>query len=234
MAEMFVLTILLVSLLMFVVYQLATSSVEPETAHLEDQVAFLGNQLEALSGKYKRKQAQLTVAEREAEVFRRANRLLRAGENQHQVKLKRVQSELDFYRRLLGSSGTQIGLTVFAAELIATDSDRVFQFMITLTQNTRRASITSGKARINIEGTLDERPMTLNWSQVTDDSTPVPSFRFKYFQQLEGYLALPNKFSPARLRVMLEVEGEREPVSHGFDWAELVADPWENPGRVMD
>ena len=27
---------------------------------------------------------------------------------------------------------------------------------------------------------------------------------------------------------MLEVEGQREPVVHAFNWAELVADPWEN------
>jgi len=199
---MFVLTILLVSVLMFVVYQLASSPVELESDELKEQVAFLGKELAVLSGRYKRNQARLTVVEREAEVFRGANHLLRLKESEHQAELNRMQSELNFYRRLAGTSGTQTGLAVYAAELITTDSDR------------------------------DDRPVTLNWSQVTDGSTPEPLFRFKYFQQMKGYLAMPEMFSPTRLRVMLEVEDRRKPVAHAFSWAELVAGPWENQGPV--
>ncbi len=229
---MFVLTILLVSVLMFVVYQLASSPVELESDELKGQVAFLGKELAVLSGRYKRNQARLTVVEREAEVFRGANHLLRLKESEHQAELNRMQSELNFYRRLAGTSGTQTGLAVYAAEIITTDSDRVFQFILTLTQNIRRASVISGRALINVEGTLNDRPVSLNWSQVTDGSTPEPSFRFKYFQQMKGYLAMPEMFSPTRLRVMLEVEGRRKPVAHAFNWAELVAGPWENQGPV--
>jgi len=229
---MFVLTILLVSVLMFVVYQLASSPVELESDELKEQVAFLGKELAVLSGRYKRNQARLTVVEREAEVFRGANHLLRLKESEHQAELNRMQSELNFYRRLAGTSGTQTGLAVYAAELITTDSDRVFQFILTLTQNIRRASVISGRALIYVEGTLNDRPVTLNWSQVTDGSTPEPLFRFKYFQQMKGYLAMPEMFSPTRLRVMLEVEDRRKPVAHAFSWAELVAGPWENQGPV--
>jgi hypothetical protein len=231
---MFVLTILLVSVLMFVVYQLASSPVELETDELKEQVAFLGKELAVLSGRYKRNQARLTVVEREAEVFRGANHLLRSKESEHQDELNRMQSELNFYRRLVGTSGTQTGLAVYAAELITTDSDRVFQFILTLTQNIRRASIINGRVRINLEGTLNDQPVTLNWSQLTNGATPEPSFRFKYFQQMEGYLAMPEQFSPTRLRVMLEVEGQREPVVHAFNWAELVIGPWENQGPAQE
>jgi hypothetical protein len=227
-AEMLVLTVLLVSVLMFVVYQLASSPVEPESEELKAQVAFLGKELAVLSGRYKRNQARLTVVEREAEVFRRANRLLKSKESERQAELIRMQSELDFFRRLAGTSGTQTGLAVYAAELITTNSDRVFQFILTLTQNIRRASVISGRALIKLEGTLDDQPVTLNWPQLTDGSTPDPSFQFKYFQQLEGYLAMPEQFSPTRLRVILEVEGQSEPVVHAFDWATLVTGPWEN------
>lgn len=226
-AEMLVLTVLLVSFLMFVVYQLATSPVEPETGELKQQVAFLGKELAALSGRYQRNQARLTVVEREAEVFRKANRLLSSKESEYQAELNRMQSKLDFYRRLAGTSGSQTGLAVYAVELITTDSDRVFRFILTLTQNIRKASVTSGRARIDIEGTHDNHPVTLNWSQVTDDSKPEPSFHFRYFQQMEGYLAIPENFSPVRLRVTLEVKDQREPVVHAFDWAELVSGPWE-------
>ncbi len=224
---MIVLTILVVSFLMIIVYQLASSRIEPDAEELEAQVAFLGKELATLSGSYERKQARLAVVAREAEVFREANRLLGSKESAHQSELNRMQAELDFYRRLAGTSGTQTGLAVYAVELVATDSDRVFQFLLTLTQNIRRAPVISGRARINVEGTLDDLPVTLNWSQVSEGSTPEPSFRFKYFQQIEGYLAMPHMFSPTRLRVILEVEGRDKLVLHAFNWADLVAGPWE-------
>jgi len=106
---MLVLTILLVSLLMFIVYQLANSRFEPDAEELKQQAGFLGKELAALSERFERNQARLIVVEREAEVFREATRLLRSEESRRQAELNRMQSELDFYRRLAGTSGTQTG-----------------------------------------------------------------------------------------------------------------------------
>ncbi len=231
---MFVLAIVLGSLLMFILYQLANSLVVPESNQLKERVAVLDKDLASLSKRYKHLQAQLTIVEREAEVFRTANKLLRLQENQNQAERNRMQSELDFYRRLAGTSGRQTGLAVYAAELTATDSDKVFRFVFTLTQNIRRASVIRGRVRINVKGTLNDQPVTLNWTQVSDGSTPEPPFRFKYFQQVDGYLAMPQDFKPTRLRVMLEVDGQRKPVVHEFDWAELVAGPWENQEHASE
>ena len=220
--EALLLTILMASVLLFVVYQLAVSKVEPEVPELKEQLEFLGQELATLSGRYKKNRARLTVLERETEVVRKANRLLREEESQRQAELNQLQSELDFYRRLAGTGGEQTGLAVYEAELTATDSPRVFQFILTLTQNIRRASIISGKLKLDVEGTLDHRPVTLYWSQLTDGATAEPSFRFKYFQQFEGYLTLPENFSPTRLLVTLDVKDQRKPVSRAFDWQKLL------------
>jgi len=170
-------------------------------------------------------QARLTVLERETEVVRKANRLLREEESQRQAELNLLQAELDFYRRLAGTGGEQTGLAVYEAELSATDSPMVFQYVLTLTQNIRRASIISGKLKLDVEGTLDDRPVTLFWSQLSNGTTAEPSFRFKYFQQFEGYLTLPEGFSPTRLVVTLDVKDQRKPVSRTFDWKKLLDSP---------
>jgi hypothetical protein len=224
-AEALLLTVLIVSSLLFVVYQLAASRIEPEVPELKDQAEFLGRELATISRQYKEAQARLTVLERETEVVRNANRLLREEESQRQAELNLLQSELDFYRRLAGTGGEQTGLAVYQAELNATDSDRVFQYVLTLTQNIRRASIVSGKLKLDVEGTLDDRLVTLFWSQLGDGATAEPSFRFKYFQQFEGYLTLPDGFSPTRLLVTLDVKDQRKPVSRSFDWKKLLDSP---------
>jgi len=216
--EAMVLTVTVASVLLFAVWHLASSPVEHGADELREQVDFLSGELLSLKERLDSLQAREVVLEREAHVIRRANQLLRQQESERQAELNRLQSELDFYHRLAGTGGAQSGLDIYRAEITLTDSSRVFQYILTLTQNIRRASITSGRARIDVEGTLNDRPVTLYWSQVSDGDTPEPSFRFKYFQQLEGYLTLPEGFSPTRLLVTLESGDQRKPIVRYYDW----------------
>jgi hypothetical protein len=211
-----------VGALMLATWQLASQPVPPAAGQLAKEVDFLTRELTMLNRRLDRLRARNTVLEREADVMRRANRILREEESDRRARLDQQQSELDFFRRLAGTGGEQSGLDVYHAEILPTDSERVFRFMLTLTQNIRRASIVSGKARIDIEGTMEDRPVTLYWSRISGDEAPEPTFRFKYFQQIEGYLSLPEGFSPTRLRLTLEAGERRKPVQRGYDWHSLL------------
>ncbi|MBT8054272.1 MAG: hypothetical protein KJN69_10285 [Gammaproteobacteria bacterium] len=219
--EAMVVTVVVAASLFFVVWHLATTRIVPETEDLQGQVGFLSGELAVLKKRMEQTQARQVVLAQETEVLRQANRLLREHESERQAEMGSLQSELDFFRRLAGTGGTQSGLDIYRVEISATDSDRVFRFVLTLTQNIRRASIISGQARIEVEGTMDDRPEKLAWSQISDPETPKPAFRFKYFQQLEGYLTLPGGFSPTRLLITLESEGQRKPASRGYNWSQL-------------
>jgi hypothetical protein len=221
--EAVVLTLVIASTLLFITWQLATAPVEPTTDTLRQEVEFLSGELRAVKQRLDRAQAREAVLQREADVLRQANGLLREQESERQAELNTLQSEVDFYRRLAGTGGAQTGLDVYRAELLTTASDRVFQFVLTLTQNIRRASIITGKVRIDVEGTLDDRPVTLYWSQVGGDE-PEPSFRFKYFQQLEGYVSLPESFHPLRLMISLEARDARSAVQRSYDWQVLLSE----------
>lgn len=214
-------TIVISSVLIFVVWQLAAKEVTPEIETLQEQVRFLSADLDSLNSRLKRAQARQVVLEQEAAVLRKANRLLREHESGRQAELGRMKTELEFYGRLAGIGGALSGLDLYQVEILPTASERVFQFILTLTQNIRRAAIVSGHARIKIEGTVDDRPVTLTWAQVSDEGTPDPAFRFKYFQQLEGYLTLPEGFSPTRLLVTLESDDRKQPVTRHYNWNEL-------------
>ena len=214
-------TLAVSAVLLFVIWQLATTRVSPESAELQRDLDFVSGELVTIKQRMARLQARQVVLEREAEVLRHANRILRETESVRQAELGRLQSELDFYRRLAGSGGAQSGLDVYRAEIVPTESAQVFRFILTLTQNIQRASMISGRVRIDIEGTLDNRPVKLRWAQISDGETPEPAYRFKYFQQLEGYLTLPDGFDPLRLSLTLESKNQRKPVIRNFDWTSL-------------
>jgi hypothetical protein len=222
--EAMLLTLAVTAVLLFVVWQLSTSRVAPATEELQQNLDFVAGELATIKQRLARLQARQVVVEIEAEVLRQANRILRETESERQAELGRLQSELDFYRRLAGSGGAQSGLDVYRAEIVPTESRQVFRFILTLTQNIQRASMISGRVRIDIEGTLDNRPVNLRWAQISDGEAPEPAFRFKYFQQLEGYLVLPDGFDPLRISLTLESKNQRKPVVRTFDWANLLDD----------
>ena len=99
---------------------------------------------------------------------------------------------------------------------------------MTLTQNLQRSAITAGSVRFDMEGTLGDRPATLPWAQFSQEGAPEPTFRFKYFQQLDGYIVIPADFNPTRLVVSLDVKGQVKPLVRGFDWQRLLQPDGDN------
>jgi hypothetical protein len=168
--------------------------------------------------------SRATVAEREADVVRRANALLRESERERQDEIAKLQADLEFYRRLGGASGSQGPLTVHYLELQPTQSSRVFRVIISLTQNLRWAASTSGSVQISVDGISKGVAAHLAYKQLLAESDQPLSFQFKYFQQLEGYLTLPEGFSPTRLLVTLEANDRKPAVKRDFPWAELRND----------
>lgn len=182
---------------------------------LEADVRALGERLETAKAREKQ-------SEQAAEVMRQANRLLREEESARQAELQQLRSELEFFQRLAGTSGSQSGLAVYDLQLSPSASPRVYGFVLTLTQNLRRSAITTGTVRLALEGTLNDSPVTLPWQRITEGDPPVPQFRFKYFEQLRGYLTLPEGFTPIRVAVSLDAKGQSKPVTRSFEWASLT------------
>lgn len=209
--------------LLYAAQVLTLSRAAPELSAAKTRIKTQQGEIRSLTSRLEASQVRQQVAEQEARVMRQANQMLREDESNRHAELNRLQTELDFFQRLAGTSGTQSGLAIYHLELSPTGSGRVFRFVLTLTQNLRRSAVISGNVRFDLEGTLEDRPLSLPWSRLTDDSQPEPVFRFKYFQQLDGYLALPERFKPSHLLVSLEVKGQSKPVRRSFDWKELTA-----------
>ena len=208
--------------LLFTTWYLASTPIPPDAARQQDEIEFLSGEVEALRQKLDRAIDRQAMLEHESSIQREANRLLRLDEAARQAEINRMQSQLDFYQRLAGSGASRNGLDIYRLELLFTPSARVFQFVMTLTQNIQRAAVVSGKVGISVEGTLDDRPVTLYWSQLTDGNTAEPSFRFKYFQQLEGYFSLPEGFEPVQLSVTLDTSSRRSALQKSYDWLSLL------------
>jgi hypothetical protein len=196
--------------------------------YVADELIYANDHLEALQQDLRvtldlleEEKARSTVAEREVDVVRRANALLRASERERQDEIAGLQADLAFYRRLGGANGSQAPLAVHYLELQPTQSPRVFRIIFTLTQNLRWAAVISGKIELGVDGIRDGIAVHLTESQLLAESAEPMSFQFKYFQQLERLITLPESFEANRLSIRLKSGSLRTPVEQSMEWQSL-------------
>ncbi len=192
-----------------------------ELIHANYRVQTLQQELQATLKELEKEKARATVAEREADVVRQANALLRASERDHQDELAGLQADLAFYRRLGGANGSQAPLAVHYLELQATQSPRVYRIIFTLTQNLRWAAVISGRIELGVDGIRNGVAQHLTQKQLLAESAEPLSFQFKYFQQLERLITLPEDFEANRLTIRLKSGSLRTPVEQSTQWQGL-------------
>lgn len=165
--------------------------------------------------------ARTIVAKREADVVRGANTILRNSERQRQDEIASLQADLVFYRRLGGANGTQAPLAVRYLELQTTQSPRVYRIIFTLTQNLRWAAVISGQIYLGVDGIQNGVAQHLTEKQLLAESADPMKFQFKYFQQLERLITLPEGFDASQLTIRLRSGSLRSAVEQSMEWNSL-------------
>jgi len=165
--------------------------------------------------------ARATVAEREADVVRRAIAILRNSEGQRQDEIASLQADLAFYRRLGGANGSQAPLAVHYLELQTTQSPWVYKIIFTLTQNLRWAAVISGQIHLGVDGIHNGVAQHLTEKQLLAETAEPMRFQFKYFQQLERLITLPEGFEANQLTIRLRTGSLRSAVEQSVEWNSL-------------
>ena len=195
--------------------------VADELIDANSHVKTLQKELQTALERLEQESARSTVAEREADVVRRANTLLRISERKRQDEIAGLQADLEFYRRIGGANGSQGPLAVHYIELQPTQSDRVYRVIFTLTQKLRWATVISGQVQLSVDGIEDGIARHPTDEQLLAESAGPLGFQFKYFQQLEHLITLPEGFEANQLTIRLRSKSLGAPVEKSMQWDSL-------------
>ena len=209
------------AIIMLSIFYFARYFVADELIYANYSVVALKQDLHDALEQLEAEKERTVIAEREADIVRRANGLLRVSERERQDEIASLQADLAFYRRLGGANGSQAPLAVHYLELQTTQSPRVYRIIFTLTQNLRWATVISGGVQLGIDGIQNSVAVNLTEEQLLADSTEPLNFQFKYFQQLERLITLPEGFEANQLTVRLRSGSLRTPVEQSMEWASL-------------
>lgn len=161
---------------------------------------------------------RIAVLERSEQVAKAALAELQSTLRDREEEIAGARADLAFYGRLVGGARRE-GLSVHAIHLEPVAGSRAWNFTVTLTQNFKRGAQTSGQLTLSVSGIRDGKLETLDWRQLAAASDEAGiGFEFKYFQQVQGTIMLPEGFEPNRVRATVDGAG-----GHGeqeFSWAD--------------
>ena len=184
----------------------------PEPADARAQIDERDDRLEAQQEVIEELQQQVATLSRSDQISRDANRELQGT----------LRADVDFYERFVGATAQRRELQ-FVHRQPAPRGDGAWHFTATLTQNLNRGVINRGDLVLEIEGTSDGRLRKLDWKQLRQDpQAAAVDYSFRYFQQVEGDLVLPDGFQPVRVAVRLAPAGGNA-VTQDFDWADATS-----------
>ncbi len=190
----------------------AAPTLHSVASELHDRSAELDQQQAAL----KDLRQQVATLRRSDQISRNANLELQSTLADREEEISGLRADVDFYERLVGSTGQRQGLRVHEARF-QPEAGGAWHYTVTLTQNLNRGAISKGQMRLVVDGVRAGKLMTVKWDDLQQQANaPGKPFSFRYFQQIEDNVMLPPGFAPQRVRVSLS--GSGSPVEQSFPW----------------
>ncbi len=133
----------------------------------------------------------------------------------------RLREELNFYRNIISPPNKKTGLRIQSLKVEAAGDDDTtatskYHYKMVLIQALKHDRKISGKARFEINGVQGGENTTIRFPQAADK--PI-SFSFKYFQDIEGQIELPQNFEPRTIKVNVTSRGrDAQKIEQIYPW----------------
>ncbi len=165
---------------------------------------------------------QVSNQKRAREMAEQALEDLRQVLTQRQDEVASLRADVSFYQRLIEGGAQQAGQWIHQFKLSRDgDSGNMYRYRLTLAQNLKRGRSAEGRIELAVTGSRNGALEKLDLGALTGaDATPVTEYSFKYFQQLEGTILLPDAFEPSAIELAMRPKDGASTVRREFTWTE--------------
>ena len=193
------------------------------SADADAYIEQLQAQLEESQAEIVENKRQATMLERNSRIDDDASSQLKETLAQTQSEVLALKKELSFYKSIVapeqGSRSLAIQTIQFKANAVGG-----YDYKIMVSQRGRNDQFARGTVEVSIEGVSEGQPLTLKLAEVSNDTKKPMKFGFKYFQNFEGVMILPEAFQPDFIRVKVKPKkGKIKAIDEQFAWSDLTA-----------
>lgn len=183
------------------------------------QVPFLKGQLAGLQEKLADLTQQLAILERGRAVDDAANLEVQTSILELESTIVQLKKDVAFYKNIMAPSANDKGLKIQKLDLWAGRGEKAYKYKLVLTQVSDNSTYINGLVAVNLIGQRGDEKEILPLRDVEGAEDLGLKFRFRYFQDIEGELFLPEGFEVAQVQVVAQATGKKATkIERTFDW----------------
>jgi hypothetical protein len=169
-----------------------------ERGEFEDRIAALEKEKLALS-------EQIALLETHRDIDREAYAEVERSLETLQAKIQEQQDAIEFYRGIVSPADGNAGLRVQDFRLSRGQQEREFNIRLVLVQAMKHDRKVSGAVSLSIAGLQDGEQKSYGYDELLPDKGSSDwGFSFRYFQDFNRQVVLPDGFEPERITVEVE------------------------------
>ena len=162
----------------------------------------------------------VALLETHRDIDREAYKEVESSLSSLQAKIVEQQDALAFYRGIVSPADGKPGIRVQDLTLTRGDEERHFNVHLVLVQSMLHDRKVSGDVQLTVQGSQDGEDASYELSQLLPENADSGwPFSFRYFQNFDRRLLLPDGFTPRQVRV--EVRSKTRSIAsieESFDW----------------
>ncbi len=176
-------------------------------------------QIQSLKSENERLRSEVAAAELARSVDNKAYAAVEQNLADLQAQVLKHREQLTFYRGIVSPEDGIGGLRIQRFQVLPGAAEHHYRLRLVLVQSMRQEAVVSGSVVVQLEGVRDNRPVQLALSEAADTARAdgLLPFQFRYVQNLEQDIELPEGFEPRAVNV--EVRSARlAPVRESYPW----------------
>jgi len=205
----------------YLVFEYGRISAGYDTIDAANERAALEAEIDVRDDRIAELEQEVALLETNREIDREAYKEVESSLLELQAKIQEQRDAIAFYRGIVSPADGQPGLRVQDFRLTRGSEERQFNLRLVLVQAMKHDRKVSGDVAVSIEGNESGEARTYELSDLlpADASKDWP-FSFRYFQDFDRLIVLPDGFTPERVHV--EVRSRTRSIAsieETFAWA---------------
>lgn len=206
------------------VFELGHSRAGFDYDNLELERDALNDRLETAYGEIKKHRERIAVLERAGQIDKKGYGGVEESLKIAQDEMLELKEEVAFYRGIVSPTDTASGLSIADFRVSGIGEERAYRFKLVMTQMKSNTRLIKGYARVAFEGVQNGAQVEHTLHKVSGGALDKLKLRFKYFQNIEGEIVLPEGFLPSRVIVDVVPSGKGlTRLKKTFDWPDIIS-----------
>jgi hypothetical protein len=154
-----------------------------------------------------------------AQVDTRANEEVRQSMESLQSQIAELNEEIRFYKGVMVPNAGAKGLRIERLDISSAAQSNQYRFSLMLTQVVDKHEFIQGVVGITVAGKQGDKVTSYQLNELSESFAGDIRFRFRYFQNVEGEITVPEGFSPTHMLIVAQpARAGMVAIERTFDW----------------